>query len=560
MIKNLLMLLIATAVISGCTTIYEQPDPILGQWKFTFSDLPQGDPEGLLAIAKVEGVYSGTIANSTGEYELKDLLIEENDLVGSSFNYQGNTIGHYRQMFIDDFLIAESDNITRRICPVEKSPLNPIVRPEKAWEGRTAVPQGSVIYDEEEDIYKMWYTTDIQSKGKGLAYCTSNDGIHWVKPEMGIVVRDGVKTNLLIPALTFGYMYQPYFVLKDNKESDPQRRYKLAFLSIQRGLERDKAATHPGTRRGLGIAFSPDGLHWTKVRDFASDDIIDISHIMVDPYNDDEYVIYGRTLKVLPEIRQAWGHHDWFEKDYVGRAVIRSVSDDFLNWAPADFVMGPDLEDPVSTQIYSMNVFPYEGLYLGLAQRYISKPGIGTLDIQLAISRDGIHFERPFREPLFPLGGIGSWDRFMLHSMSGPPLSHGDELRFYYGGRNSRHRPTKIADAANPPEGNIGLATMLRDRFVAVEASFDGGTLITKPLHFDGSTLSVNCNTAFGKLGIRLLDRNGDPLEGYQATVEGVDLVEHAVQFDKPLGPLRSQGIRIKFSLYNAQLYSFSVK
>ena len=93
MIENLLMLLIATAVISGCTTIYEQPDPILGQWKFTFSDLPQGDPEGLLAIAKVEGVYSGTIANSTGEYELNDLLIEENDLVGSSFNYQGNTIG-----------------------------------------------------------------------------------------------------------------------------------------------------------------------------------------------------------------------------------------------------------------------------------------------------------------------------------------------------------------------------------------------------------------------------------------------------------------------------------
>jgi hypothetical protein len=101
---------------------------------------------------------------------------------------------------------------------------------------------------------------------------------------------------------------------------------------------------------------------------------------------------------------------------------------------------------------------------------------------------------------------------------------------------------------------------MLRDRFVAVEASFDGGTLITKPLHFDGSTLSVNCNTAFGKLGIRLLDRNGDPLEGYQATVEGVDLVEHAVQFDKPLGPLRSQGVKIEFSLYNAQLYSFSVK
>lgn len=463
-------------------------------------------------------------------------------------------------MFIDDFLIAESDNITRRICPVVKSPHNPIVRPEQPWEGRTAVPQGSVIYDGEDGIYKMWYTTDIQSKGKGLAYSTSNDGVHWDKPSLDIVVRDGVKTNLVIPALEFGYMYQPYFVVKDKDEGDPQRRYKLAFLSIQRDLEKDETATHPGTRRGLGIAFSPDGLHWTKVEDFASDDIIDISHIMIDSYNDNEYVIYGRTLKVLPEIRKAWGHYEWFKKDYAGRAVIRSVSKDFLEWAPADFIMGPDLEDPISTQIYSMNVFPYEGLYLGLAQRYISKPGIGTIDIQLAISRDGIHFERPFREPLFPLGGIGSWDRFMLHSMSGPPLPDGDALRFYYGGRNSRHRPTKIADAANPPEGNIGLATLLKDRFVAVEASFDGGTLITKPLQLEGSTFNVNCNTSFGKLGIRLLDRNGDPVDGYQTTIEGVDQIEHLAQFDEPLSQLRSQAIKIEFTLYNAQLYSFSVE
>ena len=75
---------------------------------------------------------------------------------------------------------------------------------------------------------------------------------------MDIVVRNGVKTNLLIPALKFGYMYQPYFVIKDEEESDPKRRYKLAFLSIQRGVAKNETATHPGTRRGLGIAFSPD--------------------------------------------------------------------------------------------------------------------------------------------------------------------------------------------------------------------------------------------------------------------------------------------------------------
>ena len=470
------------------------------------------------------------------------------------------SIGKHRQLFVDDFLIAEADNITRRLCPVMKSPQNPILRPDRPWEGRTTVPQGTVIYDDQERIYKMWYTTDIQSKGKGLAYAVSKDGLHWDKPEMDIVLKDNARTNLVIPALRFGYMYQPYFVVKDLAESDPRRRYKLAFLSIQRNVTEHETATHPGTRRGLGIAFSPDGLRWTKARDFASDDIIDISHIMVDPYQGNEFVIYGRTLKILPMIRKAWGHYDWFEKVYNGRAVIRSVSVDFLEWAPAEFIMGPDLKDPPSTQIYSMNVFPYEGIYLGLVQRYISKPGIGTLDIQLAVSRDGLHFERPFREPFFPLGEIGTWDRFMLHSMSGPPLVRKNELHFYYGGRNSRHRPTKVADAADPPEGNIGLATILRDRFVAVEASFDGGMLTTKPLRFEGSTLRVNCNTSFGKLCIRILDRDGIRIDGYEATIEGIDSVEQPVRFRKSLRDLGKQAVRVEFALSNAQLYSFSIQ
>ena len=470
------------------------------------------------------------------------------------------SIGQYRQLFIDDHLIEKTENITRRINPVNKYSNNPIVQADRSWENRMTVPQGSVIFDSEDQIYKMWYTTDIQSKGKGLAYAISEDGVNWEKPEMDIVLKDGVKTNLVIPSLTMGYMYQPYCVVKDDREPNPDRRYKLAFLSIQRDLPKVESATHPGTRRGLGIAFSPDGLHWTKVRDFASDDIIDISHVLIDPNRNYQFVIYGRTLKVQSEIRNAWGHHDWFEEHYNGRSVIRSESNDFLTWSPSTFIMGPDLQDPVSTMIYSMNVFPYEGLYLGLAQRYISKPGTGTIDIQLAISRDGIHFERPFRDPFIPLGEIGSWDRFMIHPMSGPPLVNEDQLHFYYGGRNYRHRPTSIADEGTPT-GSIGMASIKQDRFVSVEASFDGGTLTTKPLRFEGSTLYVNCKASFGKLGVRLLDEYGGIINGYQSNVEGMDGVRCPVDFKKTSLPgSGQQPIRIEFTLSNVQLYSFYIQ
>jgi len=469
-------------------------------------------------------------------------------------------LGNHRQLFIDDYVIAETNNIIRRVCPVQKYPKNPIVRPDRPWEGSTTVPQGSVIYDAEDSCYKMWYTTDIHSLGKGLAYAVSADGVRWEKPEMDIVRKDGRLTNLVIPALEFGYMYQSYCVLKDLREPDLEKRYKLAFLSIQRNVKEHESPAHPGTRRGLGIAFSPDGLRWTLAKDFASDDIIDISHIMVDPQKDNAFVIYGRTLEVLPEIERAWGQYDWFEPHYNGRAVIRSASRDFLNWDPAELVMSADLQDPVSTMIYSMNVFPYKGIYLGLVQRYISEPGIGTIDIQLAISRDGVNFEHPFREPFFPLGEIGTWDRFILLNMSGPPQVNGDELRFYYGGRAHRHRPTKVADSA-PSVGNIGIASILQDRFVAVEASFDGGTLTTKPFRFEGSTLYVNCNTSFGKLGIRVLDQTGKPMEAYQTTIEGIDGVRCPVRFgENSIGQLCENPIRIEFTVNNARLYSFCVQ
>lgn len=476
------------------------------------------------------------------------------------------SIGKKRQMFIDDHLIKKMDNITRRLCPVSKHPANPMIKPEYPWERGLTADQGTVIYDGDEKLYKMWYTTNVQGKGEGptynrgksLAYATSEDGIHWEKPMMSIYVENGEKTNIVIGPMTFGYMYQPYFVIKDVDEPDAEKRYKLAFLSIDRHATENETPKYPGTRRGMGIGFSPDGLRWTKVKDYASEDIIDISHFMIDPGQDNKYVVYGRTLYVSPEIEKAWRDYDWFDEIYNGRSVIRTTSRDFINWTPAEFVMGADLKDPPSTMIYSMNVFPYEGVYLGMAQRYISRPDTSTIDIQLAISRDGVNFERPFREAFIPLGGVGTWDRFMVFNVSGPPLEQEDALHFYYGARTSRHNPNTMSDAKYG--GAVGLATLLRDRFVSVEASFDGGTLMTQPIVFEGSSLRVNCNTGAGKMRVRITDHLGNGITGYSAIIEGVDSVDHSVEFDQSLQALSSQPVQIEFTLYNAQLYSFSVQ
>ena len=59
---------------------------------------------------------------------------------------------------------------------------------------------------------------------------------------------------------------------------------------------------------------------------------------------------------------------------------------------------------------HNVEVFPYEGIYVALVQVLHSAPEAGTLDVQLAVSRDSIHFTRlGGRGAFIPLGPVGSF-------------------------------------------------------------------------------------------------------------------------------------------------------
>ena len=84
-----------------------------------------------------------------------------------------------KQLFLDDFLIASSENITRRVHPVRKHAANPLSWPQESWEGTIALVYGSVIRDGEK--YRMWYLSS-----PGMSYAESVDGIAWTKPSLGL--------------------------------------------------------------------------------------------------------------------------------------------------------------------------------------------------------------------------------------------------------------------------------------------------------------------------------------------------------------------------------------
>lgn len=476
------------------------------------------------------------------------------------------TIGPQKHLFLDDALIASKKNVRRRVHAARKHEGNPVIRRTEPWENPFLILYGSVIRDE--GRYKAWFKS-----GDGVGYAESDDGITWIKPQLDLVLIDGRRTNLLFRQRgeksgpeELPYYHEIFGVSRDNREPDPSRRYKMGFLSID--FDHTGPRESPflkGQRRGLGVAGSPDGIHWKRIDHWASEAICDgATHWMFDPALG-RYVLFGRTLKALPEVQSAWSGFYWYRRWHSGRAVARMESSDFVKWSHVDpdtapVVMTADLQDPPGTEIYSMMVFPYESVYIGLVQVFHARPDTCFLDVQLAVSRDGVRFERvEGRQTFLEAGGVGEWDRFNQSPANNPPVVVGDELRFYYGGRTYRHAPYEGKDTG-PRAGGIGLATIPRDRFVSLEASFDGGEIVTHPLRLGGGRLHLNARSDFGEIVVEALpattptsDAARPPARSRPITADSLDAI---VDWEGPAPDPQGPPVVLRIRLSNACLYA----
>ena len=87
-----------------------------------------------------------------------------------------------KQLFLDDFLIATVKNVKRIVHPARKYSGNPVLD--------SGFLYGSVIL--EGGRYRMWYFAR-----PGVGYAESADGIHWTRPELGLVKIDRGKRRIL---------------------------------------------------------------------------------------------------------------------------------------------------------------------------------------------------------------------------------------------------------------------------------------------------------------------------------------------------------------------------
>ena len=435
-------------------------------------------------------------------------------------------VGRAKQLFIDDWVVEETSNLRRTLHPVKKHPHNPLLVADKPWEGTMVLLYGAVHRDEATEKFHMWYLAWNSYNAKKenrpneksfICYATSDDGFTWEKPELGIYEYRGSKKNNIV----IGYGMSNTTVFHDPRDPDASRRFK--------GVIR-----HNGTR----AYFSPDGVRW-KDAGVILQQCYDSTSVHWDPIREK----WIASVKIIAGGKRTRGYAE---------------SDDLLHWSDTYLMATVDGRDSPRDQVYAMTIFYYETIYLGLWRMY----HVGTshkVDIQLAISHNARHWERPLRKPFIPTSAAeGSWDYGNNAPSTDDPIRMGDELWFYYSGRSIDHagRP------AMPGTGSIGLGTLRLDGFVSLDAGEKGGTVLTRPLTLGRGKLFVNADADGGEITAEIVDAAGKPIAPFAVTnCQPVtdDSVRQRMTWQGARA-LPKGTVRLRFRLKSAKLYAFWVE
>ncbi len=407
------------------------------------------------------------------------------------------TVG--RQLFVDDFLIAET-NLTPTYHKPVKYQNNPVFRAETPWEiaqSPVACPKsGGIWFDEKEKKFKMWYEAGWLHQ---MAYAESADGIHWDRPALDvepgtnkILTFDGYELTKLSGDITYLRPDSTTVWIDDDGPTD--QRYKL-FL-------RNPGGVYPGI-----AAVSADGIHF---RDFR----------FTPPLSDRSTMFYNPFRKKwVYSIRANWSgrSRDYREcDDYLTGATWNET--EAHHWMATDSLDLPDPYIDFKPQLYNVDVVGYESIMLGMFQimhgpendRCEARGVPKITELQPMYSRDGYHFSRPCRDNFIDASRVkGFWDRGYVQSVGGVCLIHGDELWIYYAGfgGDETHKKEHWFTNGIYRNGATGLAKLRRDGFVSMDGQ---GTLTTRPLTCTGKrTCHVN---AAGKVNVEILAADGQVL------------------------------------------------
>ena len=438
----------------------------------------------------------------------------------------------------DDVSVPFTYNLHLNMHAPKKYPGNPVLplgnlgEPDE-WQHRY---YGTVL--RHDGKFKMWYIalakeaflsptsgagTDFDARGMRFAYAESPDGIHWTKPNLGLVdFRGGRNNNLIL--MPPGFVGYHVLVLHDPDDPDATRRFKMMALVMEFG----EYATPWGKARAYVPMYSADGLRWRVAEEV-------LAPGAKNAFSPDAELVIGL---------EGSGLYRWKGLYYLtGQGGAKAAappyerhiqvfrSPDLIHWSKTQ-TMGyarqgqfrrPSHSNPMDNEQTheGVSVWNRGNVLLGVTGFWHGATDWNrvTHDLGFIISNDGIHFREPI--PDFIFAAIGEdgrdWDEAGLAQGQGFE-NVGDKTYIWYGQMDQREGTRTGRPWGR--HGGIGLLTLDRDRFgsLAVRNPASDGAFITTDLAAHGSVkLAVNADGVApeSSLRIELLDSAERPLPGY---------------------------------------------
>ncbi len=473
-------------------------------------------------------------------------------------------LGSRKHLFIDDALVAE----TRGIAFVP----NPPVRREKVFQDLRG--HLSVVEDEA-GLIRIYY----RAKDDALAVATSRDGVTWEK-------RDSIAVN---ESVGLGNVFI-------DPNAPPEARWK--YFS---GVRRDS----------MFVYSSRDGWQFTRHETSALPFAAGSQSVI---YYDDQRRIYaghhrsdyGRTrdgktqrrflLSETRDLLQPWSWQAATPERTAAESKRQRIKSAILDpWfldngplspsglgieLPVTFTTDDQL-DPPASDVYTTKVFKYPwapDTYLAFPAIYFHyegaqprarsvlgdesrRKGSGVVEVQLAVSRDGLAWKRYPRPAYVPINSNGA-DAIHMMFMTLGMVKRGDEIWQYSGGHAGNGINYHSAWVRHP-DSPLWRFVQRMDGFVAAEAAYTGGSLKTRPLRFDGKRLLLNIDTgATGYAQVGLLDESGKPIPGYAAEdcvyING-DFLRHPVEWlgkGTDVSALAGRVVQLEIRMRAARLFA----
>ena len=400
---------------------------------------------------------------------------------------------------------------------------------------------GSVVQDQGK--FKMWYiavdpemaTADWFTAPYVLscAYAESEDGIHWTRPDLGLVEYKGNRHNNLVaiePAMVNMINVK---VIVEPDDPDPMRRYKMTAHTWW---------TEDGERKVRGTIcplFSADGLTWHVATDAVPvNGMLKTEDRVLPPHHFEgcgglykwNGMYYATGQSGIPQRHAPYA--------YSGREVVMHRSPDFVQWSDTTSIGFLREGQRTSTFGYGQGEETHEGVsvwnrgnvLLGLYGIWHggSDWSDRTIDLGLIMSNDGVHFREPIPEWAFlEIGPDGEWDQGGLIQGQGF-FNIDDETWIYYGAWDPRCGPDNYL-----PRGGVGIATLPRDRFGFLAEATETSdwrpcdlpaSLVTTTVSCDPTALKFNVEGVSndGPLRVELLTETEKPIPGFSGKQAGI--------------------------------------